>query len=172
MPDTLAQYTGVLLFRAIGRKIIKKNVRQREDLPNSSKENVQFNSCDSCTSEDYFDSACSKKEDDSGYDSNGQNSNDGSCYGTSSSEDGKEKRSKSWKSLNVLSLASALQNLKLHVTKHKAQSKKKPSKEPKSILRRPVRHVYVRGISGLPTRRVPVNMYYYRQPRPGARFYS
>lgn len=169
MPDTLAQCTGILLFRAIGRKIIK-NVRQRESPPASPEEDEQFNTCDLCDSEDYFESACSKKEDDSGYDSNGQNSNEDSCCGTTScSDDGKEEKRKSWKSLNVLYLASALQNLKLHVTKHK---NKKPSKEPKSILRRPVRHVYIRGISGLPTRRVPVSMYYYRQPRPGARFYS
>lgn len=51
-------------------------------------------------------------------------------------------------------LRKAFQSLKLS-SRRETKEKKNPKKIPKSILRSPVSYTYVRGLSGLPTHRVP-----------------
>lgn len=54
-------------------------------------------------------------------------------------------------------LRRAFQSLKITSSKWDSTKEKKHAKSPKRILRSPVPYVYVRGLSGLPTQRVPRN---------------
>ncbi|XP_032685038.1 SKI/DACH domain-containing protein 1 [Odontomachus brunneus] len=62
-------------------------------------------------------------------------------------------------------LRRAFQNLKITSSKwDSAKEKKQAKKSPKKILRSPVSYMYVRGLSGLPTQRVPRNGFQQIQP--------
>ncbi|XP_015122696.1 uncharacterized protein LOC107045079 [Diachasma alloeum] len=61
-------------------------------------------------------------------------------------------------------LTRALHCLKIGVFENNGKEKKLTKKSPKRILREPVSYTYVRGLSGLPTQRVPRNASQYSSP--------
>jgi len=181
MPDS-----GKFLFREIGRKIVQ-NVRHNRQCTNKD-DNEKSPKCQSVFfGEAKFRESAYKpsspkngkknNNSDSGYDSGqtcsgsqGSGDDDESSGKTSSSGSVKSnEKSETSGSSGVSSLANALERLRLRI---KRAGRRKSPKVSKTILRKPVRHVYVRGISGLPTKRVPVSANYYRQPRSSARYYT
>lgn len=101
------------------------------------------------------DSEGSSSNSDSG--DNGRNDDRSSCSISDSGSDGSEQRHRH---RSVVALRRVFQSLSLTSRSQSCSPKKKsrPAKkqtQPKRILRPPVTYTYVRGLSGLPTQRVP-----------------
>lgn len=150
-PSPSREIKGISLFRAISRKLSR---RSNEDL------NYESSSSDSCSSTSIGRVGRIRKETsgDSGFRSVSPNQ-----MSSSSSESGSDiqQRSRHHHSTSAESIRKVFQNLNLNIrsqsctnTKEKGKTKK-PA--PKRILRQPVSYTYAKGLSGLPTQRIPKN---------------
>lgn len=155
-PSPMREIRGIRLFRAISRKLAR---RSTENVHYSEDPDGRSSSTDSCSSASMTRTSRSKKEigsEDSGFRSTSPNH-----MSSSSSEAGSDiqSRSRHHHSTSAESIRKVFQSLNLNTrsqsctnTKEKRKSKK-PA--PKRILRQPVTYTYVKGLSGLPTQRVP-----------------
>ncbi|XP_044269904.1 uncharacterized protein LOC123014721 [Tribolium madens] len=148
-PSPSREIRGIRLFRAISRKLAR---RSNEDL--NTDVDSRSSSSDSCSS--------TKKEHlsgDSGFRSVSPN------HSSSSSEAGSDLqvRPRHHHSTSADSIRRVFQNLNLNSRSQSCtnakETKRKNSKKstPKRILRSPVTYTYVKGLSGLPTQRIPKN---------------
>ncbi|XP_072383952.1 uncharacterized protein [Diabrotica undecimpunctata] len=156
-PSPSKEMKGIRLFRAISRKLTR---RSNEDLNYQEETDCHSSSSDSCSSTS-LGRVTRRKETisaDSGFRSISPNH-----MSSSSSEAGSDiqTRSRHHHSTSAESIRKVFQNLHLNVrsqsctnTKEKRKSKKPP---PKGILRQPVTYTYIKGLSGLPTQRIPKN---------------
>lgn len=81
-----------------------------------------------------------------------------SCYFSSPSDAHNNSDSDSLNRYSTTeTLRRAFQSLKINSSKWASKEKKHAKKSPKRILRSPVPCIYIRGLSGLPTKRVPRN---------------
>lgn len=154
-PTFFKETRGIKLFRAISRKLGKL-----------SNENISFfeedsrsSSTDSC-SLTYNEGRCSRRQDrDSGFRSSSPNHISSSSSDTGSVSH--HSRSRQHHSSSAESIRKVFQNLELNTRSHSCSNskdgKRKAAKKttPKKILRSPVAYTYVKGLSGLPTQRVP-----------------
>ncbi|KAK9880826.1 hypothetical protein WA026_013153 [Henosepilachna vigintioctopunctata] len=152
----LKEIRGIRLFRAISRKLGK---RSAENL-NSYEEDCRSSSTDSCSSTSVA-GRCSRKQDtDSGFRSSSPNH-----ISSSSSETGsyiQSNKRRHHHSTSAESIRKVFQNFGLNTRSHsctntKEVKRKTVKKSPKKILRSPVAYTYVKGLSGLPTQRIPKN---------------
>lgn len=142
-PSPRSELRGIRLFRVISRKLAR---RSQED----------FHSTDDSRS---------SSSDSGGHVSrvDKERSISPNRISSSSSDSGSEiLRSRHHHSTSAESLRKAFQNLNLYnrsqsCSNTKDIKKKKEKKVPKSILRHPTSYTYVRGLSGLPTQRIPRN---------------
>ncbi|RZC42626.1 uncharacterized protein BDFB_010558 [Asbolus verrucosus] len=134
-PSPSREIRGIRLFRAISRKLAR---RSNEDLNFNADADSRSSSSDSCSSS-------TKKEENLSGDS-GFRSVSPNHMSSSSSETGSDIQN-----LNLNTRSQSCNNTK--------ETKRKNSKKstPKRILRSPVTYTYVRGLSGLPTQRIPKN---------------
>ena len=98
-----------------------------------------------------------------------QNSGSDSGNGSSGSFDGQTSSNNTSESSesgqSKLSIKGVFKRLSINARSQSAGRKARPKKTPKKILRSPVRTAFVKGISGLPTQRVPIKGQYYTSPR-------
>lgn len=151
-PSPSKEIRGIRLFRAIGRKLTRRSSENFEDNIDSSRSS----SSDSCSS------SVKKEENlsgDSGFCSISPNP-----LSSNSSDAGSDVQVKTrhHHSTSADSIRKVFQNLNLHTRSQSCCSntkeiKRKPTKKstPKRILRSPVTYTYVKGLSGLPTQRIP-----------------
>ncbi|KAJ3661807.1 hypothetical protein Zmor_006189 [Zophobas morio] len=149
-PSPSREIRGIRLFRAISKRIAR---RSHEDL-NSADTDSRSSSSDSSSS--------AKKEEhlsaDSGFRSVSPNH-----MSSSSSDAGSDTqvRPRHHHSTSADSIRKVFQNLNLNARSQSCnnskEAKRKTSKKstPKRILRSPVTYTYVKGLSGLPTQRIP-----------------
>ncbi|XP_045465077.1 uncharacterized protein LOC123674206 [Harmonia axyridis] len=154
-PTLFKETRGIKLFRAISRKLGKlsnENMNYYEDDSRSS----STDSCSMTSSE----RRCSRKQekDASGY--RYVTSNHISSSSSDTGSDFQQTRHRHHHSSSAESIRHIFQNLDLSTRSQSCNSKdvkRKATKKttPKKILRSPVAYTYVRGLSGLPTQRVP-----------------
>lgn len=150
-PSPSREIRGIRLFRAISRKLTRRSSENFQENTDSSRSS----SSDSCSSS-------VKKEGnlcgDSGFCSLSPN-----ALSSNSSDAGSDVQVKTrhHHSTSADSIRKVFQNLNLHARSQSCSSakevKRKSSKKstPKRILRSPVTYTYVKGLSGLPTQRIP-----------------
>ncbi|KAF2880125.1 hypothetical protein ILUMI_26060 [Ignelater luminosus] len=151
---------GIKLFRAISRKLARKS---QDDLNFGEDADSRSSSTDSCSSTSAGHCQKTKKSLSSGF-----RSASPQRMSSSSSDAGSDTQSvKHRHSTSVENFRKAFQNLTVTTTRSQScssgkETKRKTTKKssPKRILRSPVSYTYVKGLSGLPTQRVPRN-----QPR-------
>lgn len=168
-PSPSRELRGIRLFRAISRKLGRRSV---EDLNYVCEDDSRSSSTDSCSSTSTSarcsrpkklqngGSSCSSGG--SGFRSTSPNhmSSSGSDTGSESQNTKTTSRhrhhSSTSSSFRKVFESLLISNTRSHSCSSK-DSKKKNSKKstPKRILRPPVTYTYVRGLSGLPTQRVP-----------------
>ncbi|KAJ8958095.1 hypothetical protein NQ318_006023 [Aromia moschata] len=157
-PPRSTEIRGIRLFRAISRKLAR---RSNEDLNYTGDPECRSSSSDSCSSSSTSRSSRTKKETNSG--DSGFRSLSPNHISSSSSDAGSDiqQRVRHHHSTSAESIRKVFQNLSLNArsqscnnTKEKRKNKK-PA--PKRILRQPVSYTYVKGLSGLPTQRIPRN---------------
>ncbi|KAJ8924850.1 hypothetical protein NQ315_001005 [Exocentrus adspersus] len=153
-PSPSREIRGIRLFRVISRKLAR---RSNEDF--NVEADSRSSSSDSCSSSSTSHSSRTKKEANSG--DSGFRCLSPNHSSSSSSDAGSDiqVRTRHHHSTSAESVRKVFQNLNLNVrsqscnnTKEKRKSKK-PA--PKRILRQPVAYTYVKGLSGLPTQRIP-----------------
>lgn len=168
-PSPSRELRGVRLFRAISRKLGRRSV---EDLSYTGEDDSRSSSTDSCSStsasarcsrpkKSQNGSSCSSGG--SGFRSNSPThiSSSGSDTGSESQNNPTSSRRRHHHSTTGASFRKVFESLSISNTRSQSCSskdiKKKNSKKstPKRILRPPVTYTYVRGLSGLPTQRVP-----------------
>lgn len=160
-PSPSREIRGLGLFRAISRKLAR---RSREDITNHSEEvdaDSRSSSTDSCSSTSA--GRCSRKLDGNSSADSGFKSSSLRHISSSSSDAGSDEQTAKHRhhhSTSAESIRKVFQNLTLNT--HRSQScsspkehKRKTKKPAKRILRSPVTYTYVKGLSGLPTQRVP-----------------
>ncbi|CAG9770694.1 unnamed protein product [Ceutorhynchus assimilis] len=150
-PSPKSEIKGIRLFRVISRKLAK---RSQDDLNSAGEEsgNSSSDSYGSANSNVGHSSRSQKERSISPNEISSSSSDFGSDFQTL--------RSRHHHSTSAESLRKVFQNLNLY---HRSQSctntkdikKKKEKKVPKSILRHPTTYTYVKGLSGLPTQRIP-----------------
>lgn len=150
-PSPSREIRGIRLFRAISRKLTRRSTENFQENTDSSRSS----SSDSCFS------SVKKEENlcgDSGFCSlslNVLSSN------SSDAESDTQVKPIHHHSSSADSIRKMFQNLNLHTRSHSSSSakevKRKSNKKstPKRILRSPVTYTYVKGLSGLPTQRIP-----------------
>ncbi|XP_031348198.1 uncharacterized protein LOC116174422 [Photinus pyralis] len=144
---------GLKLFRAISKKLARKS---REDV--NFGEDADSGSCstDSSSSTSAGRFTKSRKTISSELISSPQRISSSSSDAGSDTQSVKHRHSSS-----VENFRRAFQNLTVSARSQSCsnskESKKKAKKSPKKILRSPVSYTYVKGLSGLPTQRVPRN---------------
>lgn len=163
---------GIRLFRAISRKLAR---RSRDDL-NYTIDNdgdSRSSSSDSCSSTSVGRCSRTKKDTTQSADS-GFRSISPNHMSSSSSEAGSDihpsstiRHHRHHHSTSAESIRKVFQNLSLNTgsrsqscSSSSKEAKRKTSKikaQPKRILRAPVTYTYVKGLSGLPTQRIPKN---------------
>lgn len=169
-PSPSRELRGVRLFRAISRKLGRRSV---EDLSYVCEDDSRSSSTDSCSStsasarcsrtkkSQIGGSSCSSGG--SGFRSTSPNHISSSGSDTGSESQNPQSTSKHrHHSTTGASFRKVFESLSISNTTRSQScsskdSKKKSSKKstPKRILRPPVTYTYVRGLSGLPTQRVP-----------------
>ncbi|XP_018572923.1 uncharacterized protein LOC108912230 [Anoplophora glabripennis] len=154
-PSPSREIRGIRLFRVISRKLAR---RSNEELHFPVESDSRSSSSDSCSSTSTSHGSRTKKE------ASGESvfrCVSPNHISSSSSDAGSDiqQRSRHHHSTSAESIRKVFQNLNLNVrsqscnnTKEKRKSKK-PA--PKRILRQPVTYTYVKGLSGLPTQRIP-----------------
>ncbi|XP_068918214.1 uncharacterized protein [Tenebrio molitor] len=150
-PSPSREIRGIRLFKAISRKLAR---RSNEDFNTDA--DSRSSSSDSCSS--------TKKEEhlsgDSGFRSVSPNHMSSS---SSEAESDIHIRPRHHHSTSADSIRKVFQNLNLNARSQSCtnakETKRKNTKKstPKRILRSPVTYTYVRGLSGLPTQRIPKN---------------
>ncbi|XP_066154977.1 uncharacterized protein [Euwallacea fornicatus] len=147
-PSPKSELKGIRLFRVISRKI----ARRPHDEGFRSTDESRSSSSDSCSSSGGHTSRISKER--------SVSPNHISSSSSDSGSDVQTLRNRHHHSTSAESLKKVFQNLNLY---HRSQScsntkeikRKKEKKVQKSILRHPTSYTYVRGLSGLPTQRIP-----------------
>lgn len=161
-PSPSREIRGIRLFRVISRKLAR---RSNEDLHFTVEPDSRSSSSDSCSSTSTSHSSRTKKEANSG--DSGFRSVSPNHLSSSSSDAGSDiqQRPRHHHSTSADSIRKVFQNMNLNVrsqscnnTKEKRKTKK-PA--PKRILRQPVTYTYVKGLSGLPTQRIPKDLRIY-----------
>ncbi|KAH1002391.1 uncharacterized protein LOC109541858 [Dendroctonus ponderosae] len=145
-PSPRSEMRGIRLFRAISRKLGRRS-------------HQGFRSTDESRSSS-SDSSCSTSM---GHTSRIEDKDRSVSPNSSSSDSGSDVqtlRSRHHHSTSAESLKRVFQNLNLYsrsqsCTNSKELKKKKEKKVPKSILRHPTSYTYAKGLSGLPTQRIP-----------------
>ncbi|KAK5642227.1 hypothetical protein RI129_008394 [Pyrocoelia pectoralis] len=141
---------GLKLFRAISRKLARKS---REDL--NSAEDGDSGSCSTDSSSSTSAGHCRKSR----KTINSQFRSPQRTSGSSSDAGSGIQLIKHRHSSPVETYRRAFQNLMIssrsQSCSNSKDSKRKQKKSPKKILRSPVSYTYVKGLSGLPTQRVP-----------------
>ncbi|XP_017783523.1 PREDICTED: uncharacterized protein LOC108567523 [Nicrophorus vespilloides] len=153
-PSPSREMRGIRLFRAISRKLAR---RSQEDL--TCEEDSRSSSTDSSSS-----THCSRKKLENSC--SGGSGSVSPHHSSSSSESGSD-RPRHTHSTSAESIRKVFQNLTVNVrskscnnsSKESSKDKRKNTKKtpPKKILRSPVTYTYVKGLSGLPTQRIPKN---------------
>lgn len=165
-PSPSRELRGVRLFRAISRKLARRSV---DDLSYTCEEDSRSSSTDSCcsTSASARCSRSKKLQNGSSCSSNGSGfrSTSPNHLSSSGSDTSSESQNNTISSHRHSSTSASFRKVfqSLTISNSRSQScgskdgKKKASKKstPKRILRPPVTYTYVRGLSGLPTQRVP-----------------
>lgn len=157
-PSPSREIRGLGLFRAISRKLAR---RSREDNSEEVDAESRSSSTDSCSSTSA--GRCSRKLDGNSSADSGFKSSSLRHISSSSSDTGSDVQTikpRHHHSMSAESIRKVFQNLTLNT--HRSQScsspkehRRKSKKPAKRILRSPVTYTYVRGLSGLPTQRVP-----------------
>lgn len=167
-PSPSRELRGVRLFRAISRKLGRRSVEDLESY--TCEDDSRSSSTDSCSStsasarcsrpkKSQIGSSCSSGG--SGFRSTSPNHISSSGSDTSSeSQNPSSSKHRHHHSTSGASFRKVFQSLSISRSQSCSSSKdtkKKSSKKstPKRILRPPVTYTYVRGLSGLPTQRVP-----------------
>lgn len=159
-PSPSREIKGLRLFRAISRKLGR---RSQESITNEIETESRSSSTDSCSSTSV--GHCSRKLDrnssgDSGFRSLSHKHISGSSSDAESDiPAGKHKHQHS---SSAESIKKIFQSLTMNTQRSRSCSspkehKRKNKKPTKRILRTPVTYTYVRGLSGLPTQRIPMN---------------
>lgn len=162
-PSPSREMRGIRLFRAISRKLTR---RSRSDLQFEDNGDSRSSSTDSCSSTSA--GRCSRKKlemsnssGESGFRSSSPNHISSS---SSEAESDVTARHRHHHSTSAESIRKAFQNLSIHSRSQSCSNtkdiKKKSGKKtpPRKILRSPVAYTYVKGLSGLPTQRIPKNI--------------
>lgn len=154
-PSPSREIRGIRLFRAISRKLAR---RSNEDLAFPADPDSRSSSTDSCSSTSTSRSSRAKKENNSG--DSGFRSLSPNHLSSSSSDAGSDiqTRPRHHHSTSADSLKKIFQHLNLTSRSQSCNNtKERKSKKttPKRILRQPVTYTYVKGLSGLPTQRIP-----------------
>lgn len=168
-PSPSRELRGVRLFRAISRKLARRSV---DDLSYTCEEDSRSSSTDSCSSTSAS-ARCSRSKKlqngsscssgGSGFRSVSPNHISSSGSDTSSESHNNTVSKYRHHSTTGTSFRKVFQSLSISNSRSQScsssskEGKKKSSKKstPKRILRPPVTYTYVRGLSGLPTQRVP-----------------
>lgn len=158
-PSPSREIRGLRLFRAISKKLGR---RSTED--NTEDADSRSSSTDSCSSTSAGRCSRLKKEDvvtstDSGYRSASlHHISSSSSDSNSDIHTPKERQHHSYSAENIRKV---FQNLSVDARSHSChntkENKRKSKKTPKRILRSPMTYTYVKGLSGLPTQRIPIN---------------
>lgn len=122
---------GIKLFRAIGRRLSRR------------RQNFEYDSTDS-----------ERSSSSEGHSDSGSGNNSPDCISKENSD------SALCKMLNTLNLTPSdrrSSDSNSDISSSSSRKKSSASSTPKKILRQPVSYTYVRGLSGLPTIRVPRN---------------
>lgn len=155
-PSPSREIRGIRLFRAISRKLAR---RSTGDINFLEDPDSRSSSTDSYSSSSTNKSSRARKENNSG--DSGFRSISPNHMSSSSSEAGSDiqTRHRHHHSTSAESLRRVFQNLTLTARSqscNNTKDKKKTKKPaPKKILRQPVSYTYVKGLSGLPTQRIP-----------------
>ncbi|KAJ8979115.1 hypothetical protein NQ317_017957 [Molorchus minor] len=162
-PSPLREIRGIRLFRVISRKLAR---RSNDDLNYTVDAECRSSSSDSCSSSSISRSSRSKKEVVSGNSMFTPLSPN--HMSSSSSESGSDIHSKvkHHHSTSAESIRKVFQNLNLNARSQSCSKDKRKTKKPapKRILRQPVTYTYVKGLSGLPTQRIPRNPKIFKMP--------
>ncbi|XP_071050302.1 vitellogenin-A2-like [Onthophagus taurus] len=158
-PSPSREVKGIRLFRAISRKLAR---RSHDDL---CEDDSRSSSTDSCSSTSVSRCSRSRKLENNSSSSaeSGFRSVSPHHLSSSSSDNGEiQIKNRHHHSTSAESIRKVFHNLSIGVrsqscnnTKEKKKSKKNV---PKKILRPPVTYTYVKGLSGLPTQRIPKNI--------------
>lgn len=159
-PSPSREMKGIRLFRAISRKLAR---RSHEDINRHPDADSRSSSTDSCSSTSVGHSTRNKKEGNSSSGDSGCRSVSPNHMSSSSSDAGSDiqVRHRHHHSISAESIRKVFQNLSLNTRSHSCNNtkevKRKTSKKaaPKRILRSPVVYTYAKGLSGLPTQRIP-----------------
>lgn len=158
-PSPSREIRGLRLFRAISKKLGR---RSTED--NAEDADSRSSSTDSCSSTSAGRCSRLKKDDvvastDSGYRSSSLHHISSSS--SDSSSDIHTPKQREHHSCSAENIRKVFENLSVDVRSQNChnskENKRKSKKIPKRILRSPVTYTYVKGLSGLPTRRIPVS---------------
>lgn len=159
-PSPSREIRGLRLFRAIGRKLGR---RSTEDIANASEDaDSRSSSTDSCSSTSAGHCPGIKT---AGSSSDSEYRSSSLRHISSSSSDAgsdiQTSKHRHHHSTSAESVRKVFQNLTVTARSQSCSStkenKRKSKKAPKRILRSPVTYTYVKGLSGLPTQRVPRN---------------
>lgn len=156
-PSPSRELRGVRLFRAISRKLTRRSV---DDLSFTCEEDSRSSSTDSCSSTSGRLSRSKKLQNGS---SCSTSPNHISSSGSDTSSDTQNSSSRHRTHHSTSSFRKVFQSLSISsrsqscTSTKEGKKKTKKSTTPKRILRPPVTYTYVRGLSGLPTQRVPRN---------------
>lgn len=134
MPEPATQPRGGRLLKALSRRLSRRTADSDSDASNSSSSSNESVSGDQTRSEDRS-----------------------SCSASDSGSDGSERQRRN---RSTVSLRRVLQTLSLSSRSQSCSPTErtrphKKQQQPQRILRPPVTYTYVRGLSGLPTQRVP-----------------
>lgn len=162
-PSPSREMRGIRLFRAISRKLARRR-SSRDDC----EEDSRSSSTDSCSSTSAGRCPRSKKLGNSSSSAeSGFRSVSPHHISSSSSDAGSDSvsiKGRHHHSTSAESIRKVFQGLSISTRSHSCtntkDTKRKTSKKipPKKILRTPVAYTYVKGLSGLPTQRVPRNL--------------
>lgn len=156
-PSPSREIRGIRLFRVISRKLAR---RSNEDLHFTVEPDSRSSSSDSCSSTSTSHGSRTKKETTSG--DSGFRSVSPNHLSSSSSDAGsdiQQRSSRHHHSTSAESIRKVFQSFNLNARSHSCNNTKEKRKNkkpaPKRILRQPVTYTYVKGLSGLPTQRIP-----------------
>lgn len=161
-PTPSREIRGIRLFRAISRKLTR---RSQEDFNFTVDADSRSSSSDSCSSTSAGRCSRLKKTEKNFSGDSGFGSVSPNHMSSSSSEAGSDitPRHRHHHSTSAESIRKVFQNLNLNTRSQSCnntkETKRKSNKKttPKRILRAPVSYTYVKGLSGLPTQRIPKN---------------
>ncbi|XP_030765933.1 uncharacterized protein LOC115889976 [Sitophilus oryzae] len=148
-PSPRSEVKGIRLFRVISRKLAR---RSTEDFQSTDESRSSSSDSSSCSTSVGHTSRIEKER--------SLSPNHISSSSSDSGSDIQTLRSRHHHSTSAESLRKAFQNLNLYsrsqsCSNTKELKKKKEKRVQKSILRTPTSYAYLKGMSGLPTQRIP-----------------